>query len=132
MRYDPLRPPEPRRWLALKEEAQIELVAHYHRKHRIRVPNLLLHAAIHATVESQVAAGVELPVAAAIDRLVSEGLDRHEAIHAWRLRSQLSTGGQERYDGLSVPARRQILTLYDEVLTADPYGIEAKALLLHR
>lgn len=82
MKYNPLHPPDPRKWLALKEEEQIELVAQYHRKHRVRLPNLTLHAAIHATVESQVAAGVELPVAAAIDRLVSEGLDRHEAIHA--------------------------------------------------
>lgn len=59
-------------------------------------------------------------------------LRRHEAIHAWRLRSQLSPGGQVRYDSLSVPARRQILTLHDEVLTADPYGLGAKALLLNR
>jgi hypothetical protein len=82
MKYDPTRPPDPGRWLALDEEAQIELVMAYHRKRRIRLPNLHLHAAIHATVESQVAAGLELPVAAAVNRLVSEGLDRHEAIHA--------------------------------------------------
>ena len=82
MKYDPMRPPNPGKWLTLSEQAQIELVAAYHRKHRIRLPNPDLHAAIHATVESQVAAGEELPVAAAVDRLVSEGLDRHEAIHA--------------------------------------------------
>jgi hypothetical protein len=82
MKYDPLRPPDPSRWLALDEEAQIELVMKYHRRQRVRLPNLFLHAAIHATIESQVAAGPELPVAAAVDRLMSEGLDRHEAVHA--------------------------------------------------
>jgi hypothetical protein len=82
MKYDPLRPPDPSKWLALDEEAQVELVMKYHRRQRVRLPNLPLHAAIHATVESQVAVGPELPVAAAVDRLISERLDRHEAIHA--------------------------------------------------
>ncbi|MGY4511289.1 hypothetical protein [Bradyrhizobium sp. USDA 3650] len=42
-----------------------------------------MHAVIHAVVESQIA-DRELPVRAAAQRLMSEGLDRHEAIHAIR------------------------------------------------
>jgi len=40
-----------------------------------------LHAIIHTVVESQIA-DAELPVRGTAQRLMSEGLDRHEAIHA--------------------------------------------------
>ncbi len=54
----------------------------YHEAADIQLPNPLLHAAIHATVETQVAMGDELPVRRTLTRLIDEGLDRHEAIHA--------------------------------------------------
>ena len=40
-----------------------------------------MHAVIHAIVENQIAAA-ELPVRGTAQRLMSEGLDRHQAIHA--------------------------------------------------
>lgn len=54
----------------------------YHRRAGIDLPNASLHAVLHAVVENQVALGDELPVRRAIARLMTEGLDRHEAIHA--------------------------------------------------
>jgi hypothetical protein len=61
---------------------QIDLVADYHRHARLRAPNANMHAVIHAVVERQIALGDETPVRQTVQRLMSEGLDRHEAIHA--------------------------------------------------
>ena len=82
MKYDPLKPPDPKAWQALEEMEQIELVRAYHRKAGVRLPNPLLHATIHATVESQAALGDATPVQRTLERLQREGLDRHEAVHA--------------------------------------------------
>ncbi len=57
---------------------------------------------------------------------------RDEAVRAWRLRSSLSQAGQVRYDALSVPARRQLLELHDQVLTAVPAELDVSIDLLHR
>jgi hypothetical protein len=81
-RYDPLVPPDPEEWSSLGEGEQINLVEDYHRRARIRLPNLTVHAVIHAVVESQIALGDEIPVKRTLERLMSEGLDRHDAIHA--------------------------------------------------
>ena len=81
-RYDPLIPPDPERWSALGEQEQIDLVADYHRHARLRAPNANAHAVIHVVVERQFALGDEIPVRRTVQRLMSEGLDRHEAIHA--------------------------------------------------
>src|SRR5215813_2177430 len=80
--YDPLQAPDPKEWLALDEGERIALADEYHRRAGIRLPKVQIHAAIHATVETQAALGDETPVRRTLDRLVSEGLDRHEAIHA--------------------------------------------------
>jgi hypothetical protein len=82
MRYDPNRPVVAEGWSQLDEDEQIELVAEYHRRARVRLPNLRLHADLHVTVENQVLLGDETPVAAALQRLMGKGLDRHDAIHA--------------------------------------------------
>jgi hypothetical protein len=81
-RYDPLIPPDPEQWSALEEQEQIDLVADYHRHARLRAPNPKVHAVIHVVVERQFALGDETPVRRTVQRLMSEGLDRHEAIHA--------------------------------------------------
>jgi hypothetical protein len=81
-RYDPLIPPDPEQWSALGEQEQIDLVADYHRHARLRAPNANAHAVIHVVVERQFALGDEIPVRRTVQRLMSEGLDRHEAIHA--------------------------------------------------
>jgi hypothetical protein len=80
--YNPLQAPEPEGWLSLDEAERIRLAEQYHRRARIRMPNIEAHAAIHVAVENQVALGDEIPVWAMLDRLMSEGLDRHDAIHA--------------------------------------------------
>lgn len=81
-KYDPLNSPDPQEWLDLDEQERIELVRKFHRKARIKLPNERLHATIHVIVENQIAMGDEIPVRRVIDRLRTEGLDRHDAIHA--------------------------------------------------
>jgi SEC-C motif len=81
-RYDPLEAPDPKAWLALDEQARIDLVRDYHRRAGIGLPNDTVHAVLHAVVENQVALGDEIPVERTLQRLMSEGLDRHEAVHA--------------------------------------------------
>ena len=41
-----------------------------------------MHAVIHVMVENQIALGDEIPVKCTVQRLISEGLDRHDAVHA--------------------------------------------------
>ncbi|WP_439396500.1 SEC-C metal-binding domain-containing protein [Bradyrhizobium sp. PMVTL-01] len=79
--YDPLIEPDPDLWVALDEEERIDLVMAYHRRAGIRLPREKVHAVFHAIVESQIA-DPKLPVRSTAQRLMSEGLDRHEAIHA--------------------------------------------------
>ena len=81
-RYDPLVPPVPEEWLAMDEGERIALVAGFHRRARIRLPNAQAHAVFHVIVENQVAIGEGIPVGATLDRLMANGLDRHDAIHA--------------------------------------------------
>jgi hypothetical protein len=81
-RYDPLAPPDPQKWLAMGERKRIKLVQEYHRRARIHCPNREIHAVMHVIVENQIAAGDAIPVRRTADRLITEGLDRHEAIHA--------------------------------------------------
>lgn len=79
--YDPFAEPDPEQWLALDEQERIDAVLEYHRRARIRLPRAKLHAVIHAVVESQIA-DAALPVRRTLLRLMSEGLDRHDAVHA--------------------------------------------------
>jgi len=81
-RYDPHRAPDPAEWNALSESERMALVQDYHRRARINVPNLPIHAGAHMIVENQAALGDELPVRRAIRRLMDGGLDRHQAVHA--------------------------------------------------
>jgi hypothetical protein len=80
--YDPAVAPDPERWLALPEEERLGLVSAYHRRAGIFPPSEEMHASIHVTIENQIALGDELPVRRTVDRLMSEGLNRHEAVHA--------------------------------------------------
>ena len=82
MRYDPYREPERDEWLATDEGERTELVRTYHKRKGVALPNALLHAAIHVTVENQIALGDEMPVKRKLSDLLREGLDRHDAIHA--------------------------------------------------
>ena len=46
------------------------------------MPDLALHSLVHTVVENQIALGGETPLAETLARLKSQGLDRHDAIHA--------------------------------------------------
>jgi hypothetical protein len=80
-RYDPAQTPSPSEWNALAEQQRLDLVEAFHRAARVRLPNPTVHAAIHVIVENQLALGIPA-VTDALRRLCSEGLDRHEALHA--------------------------------------------------
>lgn len=81
MKYNPETAPDPEKWLALEETQRLDPVSAYHRRIRVELPNVHLHAAVHVIVENQLAEGFDL-AKDALDRLRAEGLDRHEAIHA--------------------------------------------------
>lgn len=80
--YDPYKSPDPVEWLDAEETDRIERVQRYHRKAGIALPNERIHAAVHVIVENQIAMGDEIPVRGTLMRLMSEGLDRHDAMHA--------------------------------------------------
>jgi len=79
--YDPEQNLPTDLWLAMDEVERIAAVAAYHRRQRIRLPRPTLHATIHTVVENQIALG-EGVVVETLTRLRSEGLTRHEAVHA--------------------------------------------------
>ena len=81
-KYDPDRAPDPKLWLAADEQDLMDVVARWHDRARIRIPNPRAHAALHVMVENQAAMLAETPVAEAIKRLMGEKLSRHEALHA--------------------------------------------------
>jgi hypothetical protein len=80
--YDPLETPDPEEWLVMDEAERILLAEQYHKRARIRLPNVKLHAVMHVIVENQIALGDEVPAQRTLRRLMAEGLDRHQAIHA--------------------------------------------------
>jgi hypothetical protein len=80
--YDPLVEPQADDWLATDEQRRLDLIEQYHRREGFDVERLAAHAAIHAAIENQIAEGDRYPVSRTLLRLMTEGLDRHEAIHA--------------------------------------------------
>lgn len=81
-RYNPEQAPDPETWLSLDEGERIDLIRAYHVAKRIKMPNVTLHAAFHGVVETQLAMPDQEPVRATLRRLMSEGLTRHETVHA--------------------------------------------------
>ena len=81
MIYKPDVPPNSSDWLSLDEAERILLVKSHHNRIRAKLPNVTLHAAIHVTIENQLAEGIP-EVQDAMGRLVKDGINRHEAIHA--------------------------------------------------
>ena len=79
--YNPELAPDPEEWLDLDEQERIMLIEQHHRLARVKLPNLTVHASIHATVENQIAEGLEA-VVRAMARLTKQGLTRHDAVHA--------------------------------------------------
>jgi len=81
-RYDPNHAPHPAEWLELDEQERILLIERFHRRVREQVESPRAHAVVHAVVETQLAMDNPTTVRPTLTRLMSEGLDRHEAIHA--------------------------------------------------
>lgn len=81
-KYDPHDAPSPDEWNSLDETERLIRIESFHREAGIKLPNQRIHAAIHAAVENQVALEGETPVGETIGRLITEGLDRHDAVHA--------------------------------------------------
>ena len=79
--YDPEVAPDPEEWLELDEQERIQLAERHHKAARIKLPNVKVHAVLHAIVENQIAEGLE-PVVRAMGRLTRDGLSRHDALHA--------------------------------------------------
>jgi hypothetical protein len=80
-KYNPDHNLDAAEWLALDEDERLLLVREYHRRARVKLPNIEAHSTAHAIVENQLAEG--LPEATrALNRLLESGLNRHESIHA--------------------------------------------------
>ncbi len=79
--YNPEIAPDPKTWLAIDEGERIMVVKNFHVASRIKMPDVKAHAALHTIVENQIAANFG-PSTRAIARLRSEGLSRHDAVHA--------------------------------------------------
>ncbi|MDV7400601.1 hypothetical protein RZS08_54805, partial [Arthrospira platensis SPKY1] len=57
------------------------MVSTFHMVHRLKSGNAKAHAAIHVIVENQVAMGFG-PTVRAVARLQTQGLSRHDSLHA--------------------------------------------------
>jgi hypothetical protein len=79
--YNPESSPDPGSWLKADERERIGLVEAWHRAARVKLPDIAAHAALHIVVENQIAMNLE-PVVRAVHRLTSNGLTRHDAVHA--------------------------------------------------
>ena len=118
-RYNPYKNPKKREWLKLSEERQIRLVEEAHIEEGDELESLTAHAGVHVAVENQLAQNIA-EVREAYERLRSEGLDRHDCIHAigsvmvehifedggsseegyyLKLRGLSASGWIEKYDG---------------------------------
>jgi hypothetical protein len=81
MKYDPATAPDPDKWLSTDEGERFAIVIAYHKRAKVRLPNIRQHSTLHLIVENQIASEMK-EVVEALDRLLAEGLDRHDAIHA--------------------------------------------------
>jgi len=79
--YDPDVSPVPADWLQTDEGDRIQLVVAYHEREIIELPDSQLHAVVHVIVENQLALGEDV-VVNTLARLQTEGLSRHDALHA--------------------------------------------------
>lgn len=87
MSWDPEATPDPAAWLALDHDEQNEAVARWHAEHpspALHPPDLeaRTHAALHATLERQLADDDPPAVRRTLRRLQDAGLRRHPALHA--------------------------------------------------
>ena len=98
--YDARRAPNESHWLERGEDERLDAVRRFHvtppLPHELP-PSLEAHAAIHAVIETQLASGDPPEAKRALGRLLSEGVTRHDAIHA--LGSTFASGVWEVAEG---------------------------------
>jgi hypothetical protein len=83
--YDPRRAPDKDRWMASDELERLVAVRRVHVTPPLPhdLPRSLdAHVAVHAVIETQLATGDPPEAQRALGRLLSEGVSRHDAIHA--------------------------------------------------
>jgi hypothetical protein len=81
MKYDANKKIDGKAWLSEDENERIESVIQFHRGKKVKLPNINLHGVFHVMVENQIAEGIPV-VQKKLDELLSDGLDRHDAVHA--------------------------------------------------
>ena len=81
MKYDANKNLDIKNWFSEDENERIESVIQFHKKLKIKLPNIRLHSVIHVIVENQLAEGIT-EVKDKLDELISNGLNRHDSIHA--------------------------------------------------
>lgn len=81
MKYDANKNLDNKNWFSEDENERIESVIQFHKKLKIKLPNIRLHSVIHVIVENQLAEGIT-EVQEKLDELISDGLNRHDSIHA--------------------------------------------------
>lgn len=74
--------PDPEAWLATDESLNLAAIEAYHVALGVDLPNLRLHATMHAIVENQLAASAPVESRATLERFVAAGVTRHDAVHA--------------------------------------------------
>jgi hypothetical protein len=98
--YDARRAPDHGHWLERSEQERLDAVRRFHvtppLPHQLPA-SLEAHSAIHAVIETQLASGDPPEAKRALGRLLSEGLTRHDAIHA--LGSTFASGVWEVAEG---------------------------------
>jgi hypothetical protein len=83
--YDASRAPDPATWSALTEAELLLAIIRHHTTDpppHLVPPSVEAHATTHLAVESQLAANDPPEAKRALGRLLSEGLGRHDAVHA--------------------------------------------------
>ena len=85
--YDPDIAPDTTAWLDLDEQARIAVAMQAHEGRfpdalHTEAANPMMHASLHAIVETQIARAAPAVTTQTIDRLCAAGLKRHAAIHA--------------------------------------------------
>jgi len=114
--YDPGEAPDPTAWLSLGEWDRMALIDKWHQEAGEELPNRHLHAVVHCVVENQIAAATPAAAVEAMTRLRTEGLTRHDAIHAIgsvlarHLHSIVRSAGATKDSGAAYQADLQALT----------------------
>jgi hypothetical protein len=52
-RYDPLKAPDAKEWLALDEDERMQLVIDYHVRARVELPNVQVHATMQRSSKAR-------------------------------------------------------------------------------